>query len=119
MNESVLPLITPEIPSTSLLQQPAPHYQWGLDFMLALRVIWYLFCFTKIIAIAFFTRPKPSIRERVLRKILISHSELLRSFNDEDKQAMEIIVDNTIKNASSKHESQNSRIRKSLKRVNF
>lgn len=75
MNDSVLPLITPEISaSTVLQQQPMAHHQWGFDFMVAIRIIWYLFCITKIISIAFFTRPKPSIRERVLRKILISHS---------------------------------------------
>lgn len=87
MNESIIHTITPDMGSPSM-PPPTATQQWTFDFMVALRVIWYLFCLTKIISIAFFIRPKPSIRERVLRKILISHNELLRSFNDEDKKAM-------------------------------
>ena len=93
--------------------------QEGFDFMMILRIFWYIICIAKIISIAFYSRPKPTIRERVLRKFLISHNELVKSFSDEDVKNMQTILDNTTKNASTRLAPSGSRIRKPTKRVNF
>jgi hypothetical protein len=87
--------------------------------MMMLRIIWYIFCVGKVLSIAFFSKPKLTVRERVYRKYLASHAELLKSFNDDDKRNMEVILDNTIKNAAARQEISDSRLRKSTKRVNF
>ena len=91
----------------------------GFDFIMLLRIIWYVFCFFKILSIAFFSRPKPTIRERVLRKFLVSHNELVKGFSEEDIKNMQVILENTTKNASTCHTSNGSRIRKKTKSVNF
>ena len=34
----------------------------GFDFMMILRIAWYIFCFFKILSIALYSRPKMSVR---------------------------------------------------------
>ena len=120
MNETIV--ITPSDITSQTVTDSVQHTQMDqvyFDFMMLLRILWYIFCFVKIISIAFFSRPKPTIRERVLRKFLISHNELVKSFSEDDIKNMQTILDNTTRNASTRHTSSGSRIRKPHKMVNF
>ena len=75
MNQTIV--ITPSDVATQTVGESIQTTQIddaGFDFMMFLRIAWYIFCFFKILSIAFFSRPKLTIRERVLRKYLVSHN---------------------------------------------
>lgn len=82
-------------------------------------MLFYLIFIVKIIELSFLRRKKYSLKERIYRKFLFAHQELLRHFTEEDKSMMEMTLSNTMKNASIEFDPKNSKIRKPNKRVNF
>jgi len=59
------------------------------------------------------------IKERVYRKYVFSHAEMIREFNEEDRKVMDTTLKNTIKNASIDKNLPKLVKKISNKRVNF
>jgi hypothetical protein len=87
--------------------------------MVIFKIIFYLVFAMKIIELSFLRRKKYSLKERIYRKFIFAHQELLRYFTDEDKSMMETTLANTMKNASIEFDPKNSKIRRANKRVLF
>lgn len=49
----------------------------------------------------------------------MSHNELVKTFSEDDIKNMQVVLDNTTKNAASSHETNRSRNRKPGKKVCF
>jgi len=87
--------------------------------MAILRIIFYLIVLLKIIELSFLRKKKYSLKERIYRKFIYTHQELLKHFTEEDKNTMEVILNNTIKNANVVFDPKNKKVRKATKTVNF
>lgn len=71
---------------------------WNLLYFL--RVLFYILVIMKILELVFIKRKKMDIKERVYRKYVFSYAELIRDFDNEDRDVMNTTLKNTIKNAS-------------------
>lgn len=69
------------------------------DYMAVLRVIFYIIVIIKLVELSFIRRKKQGLKERIYRKFIFAHHEILKQFTDEDKIAMNIVINNTMKNA--------------------
>jgi hypothetical protein len=87
--------------------------------MMLFKIIFYLLFVIKIMELSFLRRKKYSLKERIYRKFLFAHQELLRYFTDEDKSMMETTLANTMKNACVELDPKNSKIRRPVKSVSF
>jgi hypothetical protein len=76
-----------------------PEEESFFDLMMLFKIIFYLLFAIKIMELSFLRRKKYSLKERIYRKFLFAHQELLRHFTDEDKSMMETTLTNTMKNA--------------------
>ena len=90
-----------------------------LGIVLFLKIVFYFIFVAKIIEISFLRRRRYSLKERVYRKFLFAHQEILKYFTDEDKSIMESTLNNTIKNASMEFDPKKTKIRRGNKRVIF
>ena len=95
------------------------EHSMSFDFLYLLRIIFYLLVALKLIELSFLRRKKPSLKERVYRKFLLAHQELLKTFTEEDKNNMENTLTNTLKNVSVDYRNTRTKTHKSRKRVNF
>lgn len=87
--------------------------------MNVLRLVFYLLVAAKLFELSFLRRKKHNLKERVYRKFLFAHQEILKQFSEEDKAVMESTLNNTIKNASIALTNTPKRPKKNRKRVNF
>ena len=87
--------------------------------MHVLRLVFYLLVAAKLFELSFLRRKKHNLKERVYRKFLFAHQEILKQFSEEDKAVMESTLNNTIKNASIALTNSPKRPKKTRKRVNF
>lgn len=87
--------------------------------MHVLRIIFYILVIAKLFELSFLRRKKHNLKERVYRKFLFAHQEILKQFSEEDKAVMENTLNNTIKNASIVYNNTPKKVKKSRKRVNF
>jgi hypothetical protein len=62
-------------------QEPAP----GWDFLSLLRVVFYIIITLKLIELSFLRRKKATLKERIHKKFLFTHQEVMKNFTDEDK----------------------------------
>jgi hypothetical protein len=75
----------------TLLKEPLvvePDTSGSFDFMQILRFLFYVLVVMKLIELSFLRRKKHSLKERVYRKFLFAHQELLKQFTEEDKANM-------------------------------
>jgi hypothetical protein len=70
------------------------------NFLYFLRILFYILVVMKILELVFIKRKKMDIKERVYRKYVFSYAELIRDFDNEDRDVMNTTLKNTIKNAS-------------------
>ncbi len=95
-----------------------PEPSSSFDFLQILRYLFYLLVAIKLIELSFLRRKKHSLKERVYRKFLFAHQELLKQFTEEDRINMEHTLSNTIKNANVDFRGARSKP-KTKKHVNF
>jgi len=50
------------------------------DIMQLFRIIFYIIVFLKIIELSFFRKKKLSLKERISRKFIFAHQEMLKHF---------------------------------------
>ncbi len=64
-------------------------------------------------------RKKPNLKDRIYRKFLFSHNQIIKQFTEDDKNLMDIILENTLKNAKNESKLAPYRARNSKKKVVF
>lgn len=89
------------------------------DIHLILRLLFYLIFAIKIIDISFNRKKKFSLKERIYRKLIFSYQEIMRYFTEEERSMMETTLNNTMKNATIEYDPNNSKIRKTFKKVSI
>jgi hypothetical protein len=99
--------------------QPEPEHTAAFDVLHVIRILFYLLVVIKLIELSFLRRKKHSLKERVYRKFVFAHQEILKQFTDEDQRNMEHTLANTIKNASTAAPVPPKNHKKSRKRVSF
>ncbi len=78
----------------------ANSFENDWNFLYFLRILFYILVLMKILELVFIKRKKMDIKERVYRKYVFSYAELIRDFDNEDRDVMNTTLKNTIKNAS-------------------
>lgn len=53
---------------------------FNYDFMQLFRIVFYILVILKIIELSFFRKKKLSLKERISRKFLFAHQEMLKQF---------------------------------------
>lgn len=104
------------------LLRPEAHEQEqspSFDLMHVLRLLFYVLVAAKLFELSFLRRKKHNLKERVYRKFLFAHQEILKQFSEEDKAVMEHTLNNTIRNAALTCSTTPRKPRKNRKRVNF
>ena len=78
-----------EQPILEPLLQPTPHHPETasssdsfFDLITIFKMLFYLIFIVKIIELSFLRRKKYSLKERIYRKFLFAHQELLRHFTE-------------------------------------
>lgn len=83
--------------------------------------MFYAWIFFKLCELIFFRRKKFSVRERIERKYIYSHGEMIKSYTPEELELMQVTIANTHKNAvlinKSKKSYQSNQFKN--KKVNF
>lgn len=74
----------------------------GNDYALLfyLRIIFYILFAWRLIEIVFKKNRKPNIKQRIERKFIFAHGELIKNFDKEDVETMKETLFNTFKNAT-------------------
>lgn len=79
---------------------------FDFSFMFVVQIIFYLVVAFKVLQCIFakkgtkVRRPLiQNIRDRIYRKYIVTHCELIKDFTEEDRNMMEITLNNTVKNA--------------------
>jgi hypothetical protein len=84
-----------------------------------MRLLFYILVALKLLEFVFSKKRKMDIKERVYRKYVFSHAEMIREFNEDDRKNMETTLKNTIKNASIDKTPNKLFKKNSTKKVNF
>lgn len=98
---------------------PEQEHSPSFDLMHVLRLLFYILVAAKLFELSFLRRKKHNLKERVYRKFLFAHQEILKQFSEEDKAVMESTLNNTIKNAAITFTNTPKKPKKNRKRVNF